>query len=135
MTVTLNATAKSKRMQLVADLIDGKVPAAATGSATAGKLVIGTSALSGATGVLVEIPLATPCFTESGGVLTLGGLPLSAVASATGTAAKAELRTNGGTTVVSGLTVGTTGTDIVLGTTAIVTGLSVIVTAGTLTHA
>lgn len=135
MAITYNSTLKSGRMQDVADLVDGKTLAAATGSATAGKLVIGTSALSGATGVLATLTLPTPGLVESGAVLTLQGTPLSAVASATGTAAKAELRDNAGTTVGSGLTVGTSGTDIILGSTAIVAGQTVTVTAGTISHA
>jgi hypothetical protein len=134
MAVTYSATLKNDRMQQVLDRVQGKTPAAATGSATAGKLVIGTSALSGATGVLVEIPLTTTGFTLSGGVLTLHGVPLSAVATAAGTAAKAEIRNNAGTVIASGLTVGTSGTDIIVGTTAITIGLTVIVTAGTITH-
>jgi hypothetical protein len=134
MSVTYSSTVKNDRMQLVLDRVTGKTPAAAAGSATAGTLVIGTSALSGATGVLVTIPLTTTGFTLSSGVLTLHGVPLSAVAAATGTAAKAELRDNAGTVIASGLTVGTSATDIVIGSTAIVSGQTVRVTAGTITH-
>ena len=101
MSVVYAATLKTNRLQLVADLIDGKTAAASTGSATAGNLVIGTSALSGATGVLVEIVLPTPAFTVSGAVATLQGVPLSGTASASGTAAKAELRDNAGTVIVA----------------------------------
>lgn len=134
MAVTYSSTLKSNRMQLVADLIAGKTAAASTGTATAGSLVIGTSALSGATGVLVTIPLSTTPFTESGGVITLQGVPLSASPSAGGTAAKAELRTNGGTVIVSGLTVGTSSADIIVNTTTVATGVPVQVSSGTITH-
>lgn len=133
--VTYAAAVKTKRMQSVIDKVDGKTYAASTGSAVAGSLVIGTSALSGATGVLATIPLPTPSFVESGGVITLQGVPLTAAATAAGTAAKAELRDNGGTTIVSGLTVGTSGTDIIVGTTTVSVGLDVEVISGTLTHA
>lgn len=132
--VTYAATLKTNRMQLVADLIAAKTAAASTGSATAGKLVIGTSALSGATGVLATINLSTTPFTIAGAVATLQSVPLSAVASAGGTAAKAELRNNSDVTVVSGLTVGTSGTDIIIDSTAISSGETVTITAGTLTH-
>lgn len=121
-------------MQLVIDLIAGKTAASSTGSATAGSLVIGTSSLSGATGVLATIALGTTPFTLSSGVITLSGVPLSVTASATGTAAKAELRTNGGTVIVSGLTVGTSGADINLNSTSITSGQTVTVTLGTITH-
>jgi len=134
MAVTYSSTVKDDRMQQVIDRTIGKTPAAATGSATAGSLVIGTSALSGATGVLATIGLTTTAFTLSGGVLTLHGLPLSAVASAAGTAAKAEIRNNAGTVIVSGLTVGTSAADIIVGTTTFSSGLTVTVTAGTITH-
>ncbi len=132
--VVYSSTLKNNRMQLVADLIAGKTAAASTGSATAGSLVIGTSALSGATGVLATVTLGTTPGTVSGGVLTLSGTPLTATASATGTAAKAELRDNSGNVIVSGLTVGTSGTDIIIDTTSIVSGETISVSSGTITH-
>jgi hypothetical protein len=134
MSVVYSATLKTNRMQLVADLVAGKVAAASTGSATAGQLVIGTASLSGATGVLATIALPTTAFTVSGAVATLQGVPLSVAASATGTAALAALRNNAGTDVCTGLTVGTSGTDIILGTTAITSGGTVTITSGTITH-
>jgi hypothetical protein len=134
MAVTYNATLKTNRMQLVADLVASKTAAASTGAGSAGQLVIGTASLSGATGVLATLALPNPPMTISGAVATLAGVPLSIAASASGTAALAEFRNNAGTTVVSGLTVGTSGTDIVLGTTTITSGGTVTITAGTLTH-
>ena len=135
MSVNYSTALKTARMQLVADLIASKTVAASTGAGSAGSLVIGTSALSGATGVLVTIPLPNPPGTVSGAVLTLAGVPLSANASATGTAAKAEFRNNAGTVVVDNtLTVGTSGTDIILNSTSITSGQAVTVTAGTITH-
>lgn len=134
MAVTYNSTLKTNRMQLVADLIAGKTAASSTGSATAGKLVIGTSALSGATGVLATITLSATPGTVSGSVFTLSGTPLSATASDTGTAAKAEFRNNADAVVVSGLTVGTSATDIIINSTSISSGQTVQVTSGTITH-
>lgn len=135
MAVNYSSTVKDKRMQLIADYIAGKSAAASTGSATAGSLVIGTSALSGATGVLATITLSATPGTVSSGVFTLSDTPLSATASATGTAAKAEFRDNSGTVIVSGLTVGTSATDIIINSTAISSGQTVQVTSGTITHA
>jgi hypothetical protein len=134
MAVTYASTLKTNRMQLVADLIATKVAAASTGTATAGSLVIGTSALSGATGVLATITLSATPGTVSGNIFTLSGVPLSATASATGTAALAEFRNNAGTVIVSGLTVATSGGDITINSTAISSGQTVQVTAGTITH-
>ena len=121
-------------MQLVADLIAGKTAASSVGSATAGVLVIGTSSLSGATGVLVSFTLGTTPGTVSAGVLTISGTPLTATASGTGTAEKAELRDNAGNVIVSGLTVGTSATDIIINATAISSGQSVTLSSGTITH-
>jgi len=134
MAVTYAATVKTNRLQNVVDAIDSKTYAAGTGTALAGSLVIGTSALSGATGVLATITLSATPATVSGSVLTLSGTPLSATASGTGTAALAEFRNNAGTTIISGLTVGTSGTDIIINATAISSGQTVQVTSGTITH-
>jgi hypothetical protein len=141
MAVTYQAALKTARLQDVADLIASKTIASATGTALAGQLVIGTSALSGATGVLATIALPATAATVSGSVLTLAGVPLSVAASAGGTAALAEFRNNAGTTIVSGLTVGGTaegtasGKDIVLAASTISSGVTVTITAGTITHA
>lgn len=98
-----------------------------------GLLVIGTSALSGATGVLATITLQLPSFTFSGRVATLAGVPLTATASGSGTAALAELRDKNGVTIINTLTVGTSGTDIIINSTTIASGETCTCTAGTLT--
>ena len=135
MTVIYNATLKTNRMQLVSDLVASKTAAASTGAGSAGQLVIGTSSLSGATGVLATLALPNPPFSISGAVATLLGVPLTVAASASGAAALAEFRNNAGATVVSGLTVGTSGTDVVLNSTAITAGGMVTITAvSTITH-
>ena len=84
--------------------------------------------------VLATIALGTPPFSLAAGVLTTLGVPLSATASAGGTAAKAELRDNAGTVVRDGLTVGTSGTNIIITNTTIAAGDEVRVTAATITH-
>lgn len=134
MSVVYSSTLKNNRMQLVADLVAGKTQTTSSGTALAGSLVIGTSALSGATGLLVTFTLGTTPGTVSSGVLTISGTPLTATASGTGTAAKAELRDNAGNVIVSGLTVGTSGTDININATAISSGQSVTLSSGTITH-
>lgn len=123
MAVNYVMTLKNSRMQAVIDAIG-----------SAGKMVIGTSALSGATGVLATLTLASPAFTLASGVITLAGVPRSATAAATGTAAKAELRTSADASVVTGLTVGTSATDFIINSTSISTGQTVQCTAGTITH-
>jgi hypothetical protein len=133
MAVTYSSTVKDKRLEMVVCYIASNT-SSPTQAGTAGQLVIGTSALSGGTGVLATIALSTTPGTVTGGVLTLSGVPLSVAASATGTAAKAEIRNNAGTTVISGLTVGTSGSDVIISSTSITSGQTVTVTAGTITH-
>jgi hypothetical protein len=134
MSVVYANAVKDNRLNVVNDAVNSKTYASGTGSGSAGQLVIGTSSLSGATGVLATFTLQNPAFSEDSQALTLEGVPLSATASATGTAAKAEFRNNAGTTVISGLTVGTSAADIILGTTSITSGGTVTITSGTITH-
>lgn len=136
MAVTYASSLKTDRLKLVVNALGtATAPTISVTGTAAGSLVVGTSALSGATGVLCTIPLATTPATVSGSVLTLSGVPLSATASGTGTAALAELRNNAGTVIVSGLTVGTSGSDITISNTSITSGQTVQVTSGTITHA
>ena len=134
MAAAYNATTRTNRLKAVRDQIDSKTWVDGSGAGSAGSLVLGTSALSGATGVLATIPLPNPGSTVSGDVLTLAGLPLSAAASAAGTLAKAEIRNNAGTPILTGLTVGTSASDIIVNTTTTTVGQTVTVTAATITH-
>jgi hypothetical protein len=135
MAVSYLVATKNNRLKMV--FLSGAVTPA-TGEAVdvggAGKLVIGTSALSGGTGVLATLTLPVPSVSISAGVATLNGVPLTANASATNTAAKAEFRNSADTTIISGLTVGVSASDINLSTTALVSGSPVTITAGTITH-
>lgn len=135
MAVTYLASLRTNRLNLVVNALGtATAPTISTTGTAAGTLVIGTSALSGATGVLATIPLSTTPATVSGDTLTISGVPLSATASATGTAALAELRNNAGTVIAGGLTVGTSGTNIIISSTSVTSGQTVQVTSGTITH-
>ena len=135
MAVIYRAGLRTNRLNLVVnELGTATGPTISVTGTAAGTLVIGTSALSGGTGVLATITLDTTPATVSGNVLTISGLPKSATASNSGTAALAELRDNAGTVIVSGLTVGTSGTDIIISNTTITSGQTVQVTSGTITH-
>ncbi len=123
MAVTYASGLKDTRMTAVRDAIDA--------GAGAGYIEIGTAGMAA---VLVTITLADPSATISGGVLTLSGTPKSGVASGTGTAAAARIRTSAAADVVTGLTVGTTGSDINLDSTSITSGQTVTITSGTITH-
>lgn len=99
-----------------------------------GVLEIGTTGMAT---VLATIALNSTAGTSSGGVLTFSGFPKSdTAADAAGTAAAARIRTaSGGTDIVTGLSVGTSGTDIVLDNTSINVGQTVTINSATITHA
>lgn len=125
MAVTYTTAVKTARMTAVRDQID-----AGTG---AGILQIGTTGMGT---VLAEITLNDPSGTISGAVLTLSGFPKSDTsANATGTAAAARIRDSSGTDVITGLTVGTTGSDINLDSVSITAGQTVTINSATITHA
>jgi hypothetical protein len=125
MSVGYIAALKSTRMQAVTTSLD-------TGAGTA-TLDIGTAGMAL---VLCSIALAKPSFTESGGVITMAGAPKSGTASQSGTAAAARIRDAGGTNqTITGLTVGTSGTDIVLNSTSITNGQTITMNSLTITHA
>lgn len=84
--------------------------------------------------VLVTITLGDPSFTESAGVITMAGAPKSGVATGAGTAAVARIKDGGGTTKVNNLSVGTSGTEVILNSTSIAIGQTVTLTSATITH-
>jgi hypothetical protein len=97
-----------------------------------GKLRIYTAAYAV---MLVEIPVDEGN-TPTGGVLDLLETSGSSTGNpaASGTAAIARLVDSSNAMVGEGLTVGTTGTDVILGSTAVATGVPVDLTAATITH-
>src|SRR5262245_29580972 len=124
MAVNYAASLKSTRMQAVITAVDA--------NAAPATLEIGTAAMAQ---VLVVITLGDPSFSESGGVITMAGVPKSGVASQSGTAAAARIKDGGGTSIITGLTVGTSGSDINLNSTSITNGQTVTISSGTITHA
>ncbi len=115
---------KAARMTAVRDLIDA--------GAGAGKLEIGTAGMAT---VLVTVTLNDPSGTISGDLLTLSGFPKSPTASAAGTAAAARIRDSNNVDVITGLTVGTSGTDVILDNTSIANGQTVQINSATIQHA
>lgn len=121
MAVTYTTAVKQARLEAVITAIGA-----------AGKLKIFTAADA----LLATLSLANPAGAASGATLTLDFDPdISATASGSGTAAKASITTGADVDVITGLTVGTSGTDIILDSTSITSGQSVTITAGTITHA
>lgn len=109
-----------------------RLDAVVTAIGASGKLEIGTTGMGT---VLATITLDATAGTTSGGVLTFSGFPKSdSSADATGTAAAARIRTSANADVVTGLTVGTSGTDVVLDSTSITATQVVTINSATITH-
>ena len=123
MTISYVTAIKNTRMTAVLNAIDA-------GSA-AGKLNIYTT---GYGALLVSITLADPCGTVAAGALSFSDMPKTGTATGTGSAAVARLLDSDDTVVAEGLTVGTSGTDIIIDNVSIATGQTVNITAGTITH-
>ena len=68
------------------------------------------------------------------GAVAVASTPVSATASATGTAAEARLYHSSGSDEISGLTVGTSGTDITVSNTSITSGQDVELSSFTFTE-
>ena len=124
MAVNYATTLKDTRMNAVITAIDA--------NAAAGYIEIGTAGMAA---TLVTITFSKPSFSEAAGVITMLGAPKSGVAGATGTAAAARIKDGGGNIIVSGLTVGTSGSDINLNSTSISSGQTVTLSSATITHA
>jgi hypothetical protein len=123
MGVSYSSATKSTRMTAVISAIDSQV--------LAGFIEIGTTNMGV---VLASINFQKPSFSEAGGKITMLGAPRSGVAAASGTAAVARIKDGAGNTWVTGLTVGTFGTDIILNSTMITAGQTVTIVNGTITH-
>ena len=106
-----------------------RMSAVVTDIGATGKLVIGTSGMAA---TLATLNLSATAGTVAAGVLTFNAIT-SATASGTGTAAEAKI-TDGTNDIVTGLTVGTSGTNIVLSSVAVTSGDTVSITSGTITH-
>jgi len=112
---------------------NARLDAVVTQIGSAGVLEIGTTSMGT---VLATIALGNPAGTTSGGILTFSGFPRSDTsADATGTAAAARIRTaSGGTDIITGLTVGTSASDINLDSVSNTTGQTVTINSATITH-
>lgn len=124
MAVNYTTAVKTARMAAVRAAVDA--------GPTAGKLEIGTAGMAT---VLATILLAKPCGTEANGVLTFTMPQSDASADATGVAAAARIRDANNVDVVTGLTVGTAGTDVVLDSVNISLTQTVTINSATITHA
>jgi hypothetical protein len=113
-----------------------RMAAVVTQAGTTAVLEIGTTGMAS---VLATISLGNPIAgaATGAGVLTLSGFPRSDTsADNSGTAAAARIRTaSGGTDIITGLTVGTSGSDINLDSLSITAGQTVTLNSAVITHA
>ncbi len=113
-----------------------RMAAVVSQAGTTAVLEIGTTGMAS---VLATINLGNPIApaANGAGVLSLAGFPRSdTAADATGTAAAARIRTgSGGTAIITGLTVGLSGSDINLDSESITSGQTVTISSAAITHA
>lgn len=125
MSVIYSAATKTSRMEAVVAAIG-----------TSGKLKLFTAADA----LLGTFTLAATAGTVTGSVLTFSDANgatagiLNTTASAAGTATKATITTAADVDVVTGLTVGTTGTDFLMDNNALASGQAITINSATLTH-
>lgn len=119
MAITYNAAVKEDRMTATRDYFAN------------GTLELQTSGDS----VLVTFGLSDTGGTVSGDTWTLALDAATVAATGTGTAAKAVIKTSGGDAHITGLTVGTSGADIILDNTSINSGQNVTLSSLELQHA
>jgi hypothetical protein len=126
MPATYSADIKTTRMTAVKDAIDAAGPGA--------YIEICSAAYAA---VLATLPLAYPCGSVVGSVLTFNTTPPleDALADNTGVAAVARVKNAAGVVKTQGLSVGTSLTDIVMGSVNITAGLKVQISSLSITHA
>lgn len=115
-----------------------RMNAVVTTIGASGKLKLFTAADA----LLATFTLAATAGTVAGaGVLTFSDANgatagiLNTTASAAGTAAKASITTSADVDVITGLTVGTTGTDLILDNNVLTNGQAITINSATITHA
>lgn len=123
MAITYATGVKTDRMQVVADAIDA--------DAAAGYLEIGTAAMAE---TLITITFDSTCGTVTDDTLTFSSFPKTEDSTGNGNLAAARIKDGAGTVVISGLTVGTSGTDIILDSVAVTTGKAVRINSAAIVH-
>jgi len=122
MAVIYGPPVRSARLAVVVAAIDaGSGP---------GVLEIGTAGMAI---ILATLTCSKPCGTVAGDMLTFAPITQD-VADANGNAALARYKDSDGNIIVSGLTVGTSGTNIIVGSVSITVGQVVPMTSASLSH-
>ncbi len=122
MAITYSTTLKNARLDAITTAIG-----------TAAKLEIGSTGMGT---VLATVALANPAAPAAvNGILSFTMPKSDTSADASGTAAEARIRTGADIDVITGLTVGISGQNIVLNSVTITAGQTVIVNSATIIHA
>ncbi len=125
MTVIYATGTKTRRMDAITAAIDA--------GAGAGKLLLGTAAMAV---VLASFTLEDPAAAGAvNGVLTLVGPPKTVFGLATGVLVEARVEDSNGNAVITGLSVGLSGADIIVDSTTVTVGVNVVLNSATITHA
>lgn len=125
MAVTYSTTLKNRRMSAVGAEVDG--------TNGLGRLELGPAGMGT---ILVSLNLDFPSVSGSAtaGVITFAGFPKTATAQSVGTLGAGRMVTSAGTAVITGLSVSTAGTEIIVDNTSVVTAQLVVVSSITITH-
>lgn len=116
---------------------NARLAAVVTAIGTGGKLKLFTAADA----LLATFPLATTAGTANAGVLTFSDANgatagiLNTTATAGGTATKASISTSADVDIITGLTVGTSATDMIMDNNVLALNQAATVNSATITHA
>jgi hypothetical protein len=123
MAVIYSPAVRSARLAVVRDAIDaGSGP---------GILELGNAGMAL---VLATLTCSKPCGTISGDTLTFAPIIQDSAADASGNAAVARFKDSDGNVIISGLTCGTSGTNIIMGSVSITVGQAVPMTSAAISH-
>lgn len=123
MSVIYETALKTTRQTAVKDAVDS--------GPAAGKLKIGTAGMAT---IIATITLNDPSGTVTNGNLTFSGFPKTVAASATGIAAAAIITDSNDNVKVSGLTVGTADSDLIVDNTNVNAGQNFTLNSGSIPH-
>ena len=133
MTIEYTSAAATARLTANYNATSQAAGVSVNGAAAAGTLRIYTTGGSGSGTLLCSFPLPQPPMSLSGRVATLLGVPISATPVVNGTAAVAEFWDGSPAAVATALSVGTSGTDVIVASTSFSTSIPAQLTGATVT--
>lgn len=131
MTMTIYTVGRTALADVIKNAIDGGAGAGTIKVYTGTKPAGPDTAITSQT-LLGTLTCSDPCGSTSSGVLTFSAITQDSSADATGTAAWARIADSSGTAIVD-VSVGTSGTDLIMNTVSVVSGGPIAVTSLTIT--